>query len=122
MAIRNYKLCTICDAKHTNTEGTNISGNDQKNLYDAAINVNDAISKMNYTVTDIRLVFVTNKKGKADSKIKGLGESKIKVDKLWPNNAELELLNEVTFDCGPFSDVLMARRHQSQKRKRKSNT
>ena len=112
-------ICTIADAKHTTAVGGNIPGGEQKKLYKAAINVNSAIANMGHGLKDIRLIFLTNKSGLGDSNVTGLNEAKECVKQLWPQNEklELELVNHETFDCGPFSDVLMAQRHQRKKRK-----
>lgn len=116
-------ICMISDAKHTTKEpaDSKITAIDQIGLYKAALKVNKAVERLGYIIQSVRLMFVTNRLGCVDTNISDFVAAKNEVDKIWPDNRGLELLNEETFDFGPFSDVLMARRHL-QKRKSESTT
>mmetsp|Transcript_9442 Transcript_9442/g.23597 ORF Transcript_9442/g.23597 Transcript_9442/m.23597 type:complete len:860 (-) Transcript_9442:234-2813(-) len=142
--------CTICDAKHSrlpepSTAGNTITADDQRKLFQAAVCVNQAIQQITMTADDqrklfqaaedanqavqqtnqsltlesVRLLFVTNRDSIAASKNEMLEKAKTGATNIWPG-IELELLNKSTFDFGPFSDVLFARR-QNSKRKREES-
>ena len=109
-------VANIDDAKHTSTpepsqSGNAITGEDQKGLYDAAVKVNRAIEDMGLKLIAVRLLFVTNRMSFSDSKRSNVAEAKAAARKIW-SDVELELLNPSTFDFGPFSDILMARRRK----------
>jgi hypothetical protein len=104
-------LCNICDAKHTSATGVeNVSTEDQSKLFHAADKVGAAFKSGRLALIDVRLLLVTNRDGLAEPRNnKDFFRSKKNAQKRFSNVA-LELLNNETFEFGPFSDILAARR------------
>ena len=112
-------ICNICDAKHTNNieEGGSaniITTNDQVGLFRAVEKVHCAVKNANLVLGNVRLLFVTNRdklvEPNAESPaLKRLTAARQAAYNIFPE-VQLELLNKDSFDFGPFSDILMARR------------
>ena len=110
-------LCNIDDAKHTTRSRENpesVSTADQDGLFKATTSVRAAFKNAGLDIGDARLLFVTNRNGVAcptsNSEIaRKLQSSKTAARKLFPG-VDVELLNRDSFDFGPFSDILAARR------------
>ena len=112
-------ICNICDAKHTNNveEGglkNCITTNDQVGLFWAVQRVHYAVKNANLVLGNVRLLFVTNRdklaKPNAESRaFKRLTAARQAAHNIFPE-VQLELLNKASFEFGPFSDILMARR------------
>ena len=112
-------ICNICDAKHTNNieEGgsaNSITTNDQVGLFRAVQRVHYAVKNANLVLGNVRLLFVTNrdKLSKPNTKsraFKRLTAARQAAHKVFPE-VQPELLNKASFEFGPFSDILMARR------------
>ena len=107
-------ICMIADAKNSCQNATSISTSDQGQLFDALICVDSAMKAQKLPLKAVRLVFVTNKTklsvGKADSKaMKALQSERNKAQKLFPH-VNQELLNQESFEFGPFSDIPSAER------------
>ena len=112
-------ICNICDAKHTNNveeEGSanSITTNDQVGLFRAVENVHCAVKNANLVLGNVRLLFVTSRdelvEPNAESPaLKRLTAARQAAHKVFPE-VQLELLNKASFEFGPFSDILFARR------------
>ena len=107
----------IADAKHTGQvdggKGDSVTAADQKRLFEALVAVNTAIGKATAgKLSHVRLLFVTNRSKWTKSKDPTLLRAKSDAESLLPG-VKLELLNQDTFDFGPFSDFLFARREQA---------
>ena len=112
-------ICNICDAKHTNNveEGDSENGittNDQVGLFRAVQRVHYAVKNANLVLGNVRLLFVTNRdklaEPNAESRaFKRLTAARQAAHNIFPE-VQLELLNKASFEFGPFSDILMARR------------
>lgn len=107
-------ICMVGDAKHSCQKGTSICTSDQEQLFRALICVDSAMKAKELPIKAVRLVFVTNKTklsaGRAGSKaMKALQSERNKAQKLFPH-VNQELLNQESFEFGPFSDILSAER------------
>jgi hypothetical protein len=96
-------LCNICDAEHASGTGVEkVSTKEQSKLVDAVVKVDAAFKAEGLTLSDVCLLFVTNR----DSLAMSLGTSL--ATRTMFSNVELELLNNATFEFGPCSDILTA--------------
>ena len=112
-------ICNICDAKHTSNieeggRGNSITTNDQVGLFRAFERVYYLVKNANLVLGNVRLLFITNRdklaKPKADSRaLKRLTAARQAAHNIFPE-VQLELLNKASFEFGPFSDILMARK------------
>ena len=119
-------ICNIDDAKHTNSDDEgcceSVTTADQKGLFNAVLKVHSSFDNAGLVLGDVRLHFVSNRNSlseqKPDSKVfKELRKAKQDAQKKFPG-VQLELLNKATFEFGPFSDILMARRKRKKRKRR----
>lgn len=117
-------ICNIGDAKHTNNVepggGEKITTLDQQNFFDTVINVHTAVTSAGLILGDVRLLFVSNRDGftipEAQSQPSALLETSKQAAQSLFHHVQLEILNKATFEFGPFSDILLARRKKRNKR------
>ena len=112
-------ICNICDAKHTNNieegdSGNSITTNDQVGLFWAFERVHYAVKNANLVLGNVRLLFVTNRDKLAVPNEKSRTFERLTAARQAAHKVflevQLELLNKASFEVGPFSDILMARR------------
>jgi hypothetical protein len=113
-------ICNVIDAKHTNQDdggGDSITTAEQEKLYKACCNVESAVRAAGLDLGAVRLLFLTNRKRLAERRNDSTDPMPAKqgANALFPE-VELELLSKDTFEFGPFSDILWARRKPSRKR------
>jgi hypothetical protein len=111
-------VCNIGDAKHTNNDeengGESVTTGDQEGLFACVAKGHSAAKAAKLFLGDVRLLFVTNRKKLAaptdgSDVANNLKKQKKAAKKLF-SMAELELLNKDSFEFGPFSDIIQARR------------
>jgi hypothetical protein len=98
-------ICNVFDAKHGG--GDSITTADQTGLYKAVCMVESAVRDAKQVLGDIRLLFVSNRKRLTVPANRT--DDQLAAEALFPM-VRLELLNKDTFEFGPFSDILGARR------------
>ena len=110
-------MLPLHDAKHTtSTIGStaNVTTGDQAGLFGAVLRVNALFKNAGLNIGDVRLLFVTNRKGLASQQANSTGalalQAADETARRLFSSVELELLNKDTFEFGPFSDILATRR------------
>jgi hypothetical protein len=111
-------ICTVCDAKHTNQDdggGDSITTPDQTGLFKAVCRVASAVRAAKLVLGNVRILFVSNRTRFTVSD--NLSANQQAAAQLFPDVTQ-ELLNTDTFEFGPFSDILGARRQPVGLKKR----
>jgi hypothetical protein len=109
-------IAIIADAKHTGQaletgNGETVTADDQQKLFDALTAVYTAVAVTGAKLSAVRLMFVTNRSGFTRSNDTKLIKAKQTAQNLF-SDVKLELLNSTTFDFGPFSDIMFARKSE----------